>query len=299
MNSVTPKDYSDSLEVVLDLKCEIGEGPIWDTATQTLVFVESFGGTVYRYDPRSGSLREWNVGQPIGVAIPRARGGFAISARDGVLALDEGSGESGLLVPIELDRRGNRMNDAKCDSRGRLWSATFSMKYEPRAGSIYRVDPDLKLSREFEGVYIANGIAWNPDETRMYFVDTSKRGVDVFDYDIERGCASNRRRFADIDRSAGLPDGIAMDAEGCLWVTLYTGGSIRRYSPAGEWIGTITLPMKSVTSCGFGGPGLRDLYITTGTFLPEWVGGSAGPQAGALFRCRPGVAGMPVYPFGG
>jgi sugar lactone lactonase YvrE len=96
-----------------------------------------------------------------------------------------------------------------------------------------------------------------------------------------------------------LPDGIAMDAQGCLWVALYTAGVVRRYSPAGEWIGTITLPVKGVTSCGFGGPGLRDLYITTGTHLPEWAGDSPSQHAGALFRCRPGVAGMPVHPFGG
>lgn len=299
MTSSVPQDYSASLEVVLDLHAEVGEGPIWDAKDSSLVFVESFGGTAYRYSPHSGELRQWQAGQVIGVAIPRARGGMVISSRDGLLALDESNGQVDLLVPIELELRKNRMNDGKCDSRGRLWSATFSMVFEPKKGAIYRIDPDLKVSRQFEDVYIANGIAWNADETRMYFVDTARRGVDVFDYDIERGTASNRRRFVDIDRSEGLPDGIAMDAEDCLWVTLYCGGAIRRYSPAGEWIGTIKLPVMSVTSCGFGGDDLRDLYITTATHVPDFAEAPAGEGAGALFRCRPGVAGAPVHPFGG
>lgn len=288
-----------TLEVLLDLNAEIGEGPIWDASSATLILVESFSGTVYRYHPASAKLASWQVGQPIGVAIPRRRGGLVVSGRDGLLSLEEHSGQVDLLVPIEQDTRGNRMNDAKCDSRGRLWAGTFSTSFEPRAGALYRVDPDHTLAREYDGVYIANGIAWSPDETRMYFADTARRGVDVFDYVIATGKATNRRRFVDIDRADGLPDGIAMDAEGCLWVALYGGGAVRRYTPEGRWIGTVELPVKGVTSCGFGGEGLRDLYITTGWHLPEWALPSPREHAGALFRCRTGVAGMPVYPFGG
>jgi len=292
-------DYSLTLEVVLDLQMEVGEGPIWDRATSSLLFVESFKGMVYQYDPSSGRLVVRKVGQAIGAAIPRRNGELVLSGRDGLLALSERSPNVSTLVPIEKDRPGNRMNDAKCDSRGRLWSGTFSMTFEPKAGSIYRIDPDLQLHRMAGDVYISNGIAWNPAETLMYYVDTAKRGIDVFDYDVETGDVHNRRRFVDIDRTDGLPDGVAMDAEGCLWVALYFGGAIRRYSPDGQWIGTIKLPLAAVTSCGFGGKDLKDLYITTGTHTQKK--GQQFPQlhAGALFRCRPGVSGMPVYPFGG
>jgi sugar lactone lactonase YvrE len=293
------KDHSATLEVVLDLEAEIGEGPYWDPRDSTLVFVESFRGDVYRYDPRSTELRHWKAGQVIGAAIPRAGGGLVLSSGDGLLALDERDGRVELLVPIELQLPRNRMNDAKCDSRGRLWSGTFSMDFEPRQGAIYRVDPDLTLSREFEGVYISNGIAWNPEETRMYYVDTARRGIDMFDYDIQSGRASNRRQFVPIERSEGMPDGICTDQEGGVWVALYTSGTIRRYSPDGEWIGTIALPVKGVTSCGFGGADLQDLYITTGRHLPAGALPSPREHAGALFRCRPGVSGMPVYPFAG
>ena len=123
--------------------------------------------------------------------------------------------------------------------------------------------------------------------------------IDVLDYDIATGQVTNRRRWVTIDSADGMPDGIAMDGEGCLWVALYCGGMLRRYNPDGEWIGTVRLPVKGVTSCGFGGPGLQDHYITTGKYLPDFAQPSPGEHAGALFRCRPGVAGMPVYRFGG
>ena len=297
--AMTRVDHSATLEVVLDLHCEVGEGPIWDSATSTLLFVESFGGTIYRFDPVTKQLRSVKVGQEVGVAIPRHRGGIVVSCRDGLLAVDQASGVIELLVSVETDKPGNRMNDAKCDSRGRLWTGTFSTVFERKAGAIYRIDSDLRPIHVAGEVNISNGIAWNPQESMMYFVDSSRRGIDVFDYDLKDGTVTNRRRFADIPREDGLPDGIAMDLEGCLWVALFFSGSVRRYSPEGKWIGTIHLPVTSVTSCGFGGDELRDLYITTGTHGSKKEDGQIPLNAGALFRCRPGVAGMPVHYFAG
>ncbi|MCX4149981.1 MULTISPECIES: SMP-30/gluconolactonase/LRE family protein [Paraburkholderia] len=296
---MAPIEYSSTLEVVFNPKMEVGEGPIWDDATSTLLFVESFNGAVHRYDPMTGKLLVHYLNQPVGIAIPRKRGGLVVSARDGLLSVQENDPDADLLVPLEFEKRGNRMNDAKCDSLGRLWSGTFSTTFEPKAGSLYCIDPNYSVTKAAEGVYISNGIAWSPDETKMYYADTAKRGVDVFDYDIHTGGISNRRRFVNIDRADGLPDGMATDAQGYLWVALYCGGVVRRYSPEGEWVGTVTLPVAGVTSCGFGGKDLQDLYITTANHLPAHTGLIPEPGAGALFRCRPGIAGMPVYPFGG
>lgn len=297
--TTTPVDLSATLEVACDLQAAIGEGPIWDATNSTLLVVESVGGRIYRYHPAEGRLTSCEAGQPLGVAIPRRGGGLVASGCDGLLAVDERSGKVELLVPVERDNTDTRMNDAKCDSRGRLWGGTFSTTFAGKVGVLYRIDPDLRVTAAATGIYISNGIAWSPDESLMYYVDTARRGIDMFDYDIATGSIVNRRRFVDIDRPHGLPDGITVDAEGCLWVALFLGGAVRRYSPAGEWLGTVTLPVAGVTSCGFGGDGLTDLYITTGRHLDAKSKMPVEPQAGALFRCRPGVAGLPPHFFAG
>ncbi len=294
-----PAELNATLEVACDLQATIGEGPIWDATNSTLLVVESMGGRIYRYRPADGKLTSCEAGQQIGVAIPRRGGGLVASGRDGLLAVDEQTGKVEVLVPVERDNTDTRMNDAKCDSRGRLWGGTFSTTFAGKIGVLYRIDPDLRVTAASDGIYISNGIAWSPDESRMYYVDTARRGIDMFDYDIATGNIANKRRFVDIERAHGLPDGITVDAEGCLWVALYLGGAVRRYSPTGEWLGTITLPVACATSCGFGGDGLTDLYITTGRHLDPKSTLPVERLAGALFRCRPGVAGLPSYGFAG
>ncbi|QUT05758.1 SMP-30/gluconolactonase/LRE family protein [Sphingobium phenoxybenzoativorans] len=287
-----------SLEVVADIGNDLGEGPIWDDVTGTLVFVDSNVGRVHRFDPATGGVSHVDVGPVIGAAIPRRSGGMVASSIDGLLAVAS-TGDTRLLVPIEQDKPNHRMNDAKCDSRGRLLSGTLSMPFERGASALYRVDPDLSLHHVLPGVTVSNGIAWSPDETRLYYVDTSTRGIDCFDYDIETGEISGRRRFVDVDRADGFPDGITVDAEGHVWLALYKGGKVNRYDPAGRLVGQVTLPVTCVTSCNFGGEGLKDLYITTARhgLSEEELAGQ--PHAGALFRCRPGVSGLPSYFFAG
>lgn len=296
---MVPQDLDLALEVVLGVPMDIGEGPIWDAVSRTLLLVDSTLGRIYRLDPASRRVSHRDVGQQIGVAIPRRRGGLVASSQAGLLAVDEAGGTVDVIVPVEPDRPHNRMNDARCDSRGRLWSGTFSLKFERAAGTLYRIDPDLGLTAVQPGISISNGIAWSPDETTMYYVDTGARRIDAFDYDIPTGGARNRRAFVKFGREEGLPDGLAVDAEGHLWVALYYGGVVRRYSPAGEWVGTITLPVARVTSCGFGGPDLGDLYTTTATHLVEDDGRPHEAEAGFLFCCRPGVPGLQSHPFAG
>ena len=292
-------DYSDRLEIALALKTDLGEGPIWDASTKGLVFVDSNSGDIHRFDLKQKQVSTINVGCTIGVAIPRARGGYIVTSTNGVLSVDPSAGRVGLLVPIEEELPNNRMNDGKCDSRGRLWSGTLSVNFERNAGALYRVDPDLSVTLCVDDVRISNGIAWSPNDRLMYYNDTLAHGIDVFDYDIEDGIVSNRRRFAEIDRDAGLPDGMTVDAEGCVWVALFKGGQIRRYNPGGEWIGVVNLPVSRVTSCNFGGDDLEDLYITTADLRLHDDGMPHEPKAGYLFLCRPGVAGLPSHPFAG
>lgn len=292
------KELSATLEVAVDPATGLGEGPIWDERAGELVFVDSDAGTIYRFDPVTCALSSLNIGHTIGAAIPREQGGYVVSSVDGLLAVDN-AGEHRVLVAVEPDRPNCRMNDAKCDSRGRLFSGTLASPFVRGGNALYRIDPDASLSLVRPGVTVSNGLGWSPDERLFYYVDTSARGIDCFDYDIVTGQISDCRRFADIERSEGFPDGLCVDAEGHVWVALFLGGEVRRYAPDGRLVARVTLPVSGVTSCNFGGADLGDLYITTARnhVPPETIAGE--PLAGALFRCRPGVRGLPSYRFAG
>jgi sugar lactone lactonase YvrE len=136
-------------------------------------------------------------------------------------------------------------------------------------------------------VTISNGIAWSPDDETMYYVDTPTLGIDAFDYDAESGSIENRRRVATIEAGEGLPDGLVVDAEGCIWVALWDGWAVRRYTPDGTHVATVDVPAARVTKPAFGGDDLEDLYITT-----------AAPHGG-IFRARPGVRGLPANAYAG
>lgn len=291
-------ELGDPIKLVAHLRAELAEGPIWDDATRSLLFVDSLIGRVYRFDPATGGVTHLDVGVAIGVAIPRAHGGLVASSVEGLIAV-EPDGTSRLLVAIEADRPDHRMNDAKCDSRGRLFSGTLSQPFRKGASAFYRVDPDHSLHPLLDQITVSNGLGWSPDETTLYHVDTASRGIDRFDYDIATGAIANRRRFAEIDGGDGFPDGLCVDAEGHVWVALYLGGAVRRYAPDGRCVAQIRLPVSGVTSCNFGGETLSDLYITTARLGVAADTLALEPHAGGVFRCRLGVAGLPSHRFAG
>jgi sugar lactone lactonase YvrE len=187
------------------------------------------------------------------------------------------------------------MNDGEVDPSGRFWAGTMELGAAPGRGSLYRLGPRGEVTRVLAGVSISNGLGWSPDERTLYYIDSPTQRIDAYDYDRSSGAIANRRTVAEIDPASGLPDGLAVDAEGCLWVALWGGSSLHRYTPDGRLDRAVALPVSQVTSCAFGGPDLDELYVTS-----AWVGlEEREPAAGGLFRLRPGVRGLPARRFAG
>jgi len=288
-------------ELVLDSRATIGEGPLWDQKRGRLLWVDIPANALHEFDPRSGTDTVLDVGQPISAVSICASGGLVAALRDGFGFLPPGDHRLSDLIDVEKDRPASRMNDGKCDCRGRFWAGTMAWDHTPEVGSLYclqRSSQGFSLSVALTGITVANGLDWSPDNRGMYYIDSPTQRIDMFDFDAERGSVSRRRTFVDIPHADGLPDGMLVDAEGYVWVALFGRGKVRRYTPSGEIHMEIDVPVTLVTSCAFGGPHLDELYITTARHRLTPEEAAAQPTAGGLFVCRPGPVGRPPFSFG-
>jgi sugar lactone lactonase YvrE len=281
---------ADEVEIVVDGRALIGEGPVWDEATQRLLWVDIVGRRVHAFDPATGANSTLQTREAVTAICPAAGGRYAAATSSGVAEIDLGSGS---LRPVWPLPSGDRMNDAKADPRGRFVGGTLTEDRVPGACGLYRFDAQHGVVPLVEGVTLSNGLGWNPDGTLLYFVDTPTQHVDVFDYDLATGDVSPRRVFVDLNGAEGRPDGLTVDAEGGVWVAMVRAGMIHRFTPSGDRDRTLHLPCSFVTSCGFGGADLTDLYVTSGCIGMAERSFLTQPHAGALLRIRPGVTGMP------
>jgi sugar lactone lactonase YvrE len=246
-------------EVAVREQAALGEGPTWDSAAQRLIWIDILGSRVHTYAPASGRRTVTVTEQHVGAAKPRAGGGLVLNLRDGVGLLDADGGFRWLHhEPVP----GRRANDAAVAPDGSLWAGTMRYDETPGGGTLSRLTPDGTVRTVLDDVAVSNGIGWSPDGRLMYYIDSPTRRVDVFDVGGD-GQPSGRRPLAAIEDGAGFPDGLTVDADGCVWVALWDGGAVRRYTPDGDLDRVIPLPVPRVTACAFGGPGLTDLYITT------------------------------------
>jgi sugar lactone lactonase YvrE len=286
-------------ELLFDAHAVLGEGPIWDASTSRLLWLDIDGHRVHLLDPRNGDDRAYDAGARPGAAAVRTNGGVVIAMEHGVAALDTGTGAVRHLLDVEPETVANRMNDGKCDAAGRFWAGTMCISQDKPSGALYQLGTDGAATKVLDGVTISNGLAWSADNRTFYYIDTPTRGVDTCDFDLESGRISNRRRLVDVPADAGFPDGMTIDADGCLWVALWSGHGLHRYTPDGRLDAIVTVPAEFTTSATFGGDGYEELFITSagGPVPPEQRAGQ--PRAGGVFVCRPGVRGVPAYEYGG
>ncbi|MHB9351158.1 SMP-30/gluconolactonase/LRE family protein [Pseudomonas amygdali pv. morsprunorum] len=273
------------IEIVVDVKTTLGEGPVWDVEQQRLYWIDSFDGRVLRCADDGRELRAWDVGQKIGsMALRRSGDAALVALQTGIYNLDLPTGDIELIVDPEPGLPDNRLNDGKVDRHGRFIVGSMDTREDQASAKLYRLDPDLSLHTLDEGIIVSNGPCWSPDGETFYFADTWSGDIWAYDYDNTSGAVANRRTFAKVNTSAGgAADGCTVDAEGCLWQALVYAGKLVRYTPDGQVDRIIDMPVKKVTSLTFGGPNLDTLYVTSMARPPLPRFPKDGQQPGALF----------------
>ena len=291
---------STAVNLLVDARALVGEGPIWDETNQVLYWVDILSSQLYCYNPATGENRSWDVGQHVGTVVLRKAGGLMLALRDGFASFDLTSGQVTMIADPEADKPGNRFNDGKCDPAGRFWAGTMAYVDQTTQGSLYRLDADLRVHRLLGDIAISNGIVWSLDQRTMYYIDSMAYTVRAYDYDNATGDLANERVVVKVEAGMGLPDGMAIDAEGMLWVAHFGGSCVRRWDPqTGAVLSQIDLPTAQITACAFGGPDLDTLYITSAANGYTAADFAREPHAGGLFVAKPGVKGTLTFAFAG
>ena len=282
-------------EPVGDVTAVLGEGPYWVPEDDCLLWVDIHRGQLHRTYFPSGETVTLDLGA-VSAAFP-AIGGGILTAGGSKLALhlpaERGEQWSTRVIAEVPVREGVRFNDAGVDPAGRVWVGSMHTGETEPVGQLLRLDHGGVLTVVVDGVTVSNGLGWSPDGSRMYYVDSPVSRVDVFDYDPATGRADHRRPFADLSAFDGVPDGLTVDADGCVWVAVWGGGVLRRLAPDGSQDSVIAVPVSQPTSCAFGGPGMTDLYVTTASVGLSEAELSEQPLAGRLLRLHPGPVGLP------
>jgi xylono-1,5-lactonase len=280
-------------ECVLAIGAELGEGPVWRSAENAVWFVDIKGQRIHRYDAASGETHNWAAPSQPGFIAPVEGGGWIAGLKTGLHRFDPTGGQFTLIREVEESGLDNRLNDGFVDASGRLWFGSMHDPEVKTTGALYCLDRGV-LRRCDDGYCVTNGPAMSPDGRTLYHCDTLVRTIFAFDAASD-GALSRKRVFAAIEPGAGYPDGITVDADGCVWCGLFGGWGVRRYSPAGEVVSFVRFPCANVTKIAFGGPDLRTAYATT-----AWKGltgevRSGQPLAGGLFRFGVDTPGLPQH----
>lgn len=289
------------IDILVDVKTTLGEGPLWDVDEQRLYWVDSADGRIFRSTADGRELRAWQVPEKIGSMALRKNGGAVVSLARGLHFLDFQSGLLDLIIDPEPSSLNNRLNDGKVDKQGRFVVGSMDTKEEGPNGALYRLDPDLSLHTLDTNIMVSNGPCWSPDGNTFYFSDTWSGDIWAYDYDQKTGGISNKRTFTSLQgKTFKSSDGATVDAEGYLWNAQVYEGNLVRYAPDGSIDKVIPMPVKNVTSVMFGGPNLDILYVTSMSRppLPRFPKDSV--LGGSVFAITGlGIKGLPEFRFAG
>lgn len=285
-------------ECVWPARALLGEGPVWLPEEKALYWVDIKGELIHRFHPGSGRQDTWSTPAPIGTLVPRRAGGFIAALKTGFHRVNLLLADFEPVCDPEAHLPDNRFNDGKADVAGRIWAGSMDDKETEPSGVLYRLDPDGTCTAMDRGYVVTNGPAFSPDGKTLYHTDTFARTIHAFDLGDD-GELANKRPFIHIADDAGYPDGMTVDAEGCLWVAQWGGWRVARFSPQGDPLGDIPMPVAQVTSCAFGGPRMKTLFITTAAVGLDRFARAEQPFAGGLFAVEVDAVGLPPCRYAG
>ena len=287
------------IELLIDAKASLGEGPLWDPVGERLYWIDSLAPAIHVCDAGGGARRTWPLPEPIGSMALRERGGAVLALKSGYHFFDFESGEATKIVEPDPGKPRLRMNDGKVDRQGRFVAGYMDVEEEAPLSSLYRLNPDLTVSKLDDGIVCSNGPCWSPDGETFYFADSFAKVIYAYDYDTSNGAVSRRRVFASFEALRGVPDGATVDAEGFVWSVEVFSGRLIRFAPDGAIDRMVGLPVSSTTSISFGGADLDIAYVTS---MARPIGGVWPPEreAGGVFAVHGlGVRGLPEARFAG
>lgn len=284
----------DNVDVAAKTQSLLGEGPTWNKKLGVLHFVDIFGKKVHTLNPRNGSVKTFATVLSPGAVLPTNEEKLALALNDGLYTVDYSGNILENLFHIEKDIFTNRMNDAKCDPNGKLFAGTMGDGNSP-TGSLYKIDSE-GFEKILDRITVSNGLAWNREGSKIYYIDSVKQSVQVADFDLATSTIKEFKRFVEFPISFGIPDGMCADLDGGIWVAFFGGSRIRRYSEDGTHTHAIELPIPQITSCCFAGEGSTLLYITTAS-LDVGGGRKIDSNEGNLFCIDVGIPGAGTVPF--
>jgi len=279
------------VDAICSAQAELGEGPFWVPKDQALWFVDIAGRSIHRYQLVSEQHTVWTTPDRVSFVIPISGCGSLVALGRAMHHFDALSGEFRHVASVEPHLADNRINDACVSPQGELWFGSMHDLETDASGTLYRLDREGRITALDHGYVISNGPAFSPNGRIFYHTDTYRRVIYAFDYGAD-GQLSNKRILVQLEESAGFPDGTSVDAEGCLWIALWGGWGVRRYSPTGALLETLRLPCANVTKLTFGGTDYRTAFVTTAWRGLSATERSAQPTAGDLFTFRSEVPGL-------
>lgn len=286
-------------ECVLPAAAQLGECPVWSPEQGLLYWVDIDGCAVHAFDPVRRADRVWPLSvRPSAIARTADSSRLLVAAENALGWLDLGTGAHREWVKLEEHQPGVRLNDGRCDPAGRFWVGGM---YVPTAAGrfdafLHRVEPDGSFETVRSGVGCANGLAFSPDGTTMYWADTLHETVWAYDFDIATGEQHDERVFLDFGPLPGRPDGACVDESGCYWIACVGGFAVLRITPTGVVDRIIDIPVKRPTMPAFGGSGMDTLFVTTIGLRDPEVDGPG--EHGGVYAIDPGVGGLSEPVFG-